>query len=171
MKLSLLLLVFTVQILQAQFIKPIDDEYTIINISIDPYASIQDKGINIITDVTLVSYFGYVKAGVQLFSTLVGGYYDIHGGIGLNQKSALFGIDTRIYEGIKGGLIYRGESNEYGKGVTYPLFGIDIGFDLNITDKSSIGLKSTLDYREDFKYSGAIPKYVPSGFIVYTYKL
>jgi hypothetical protein len=164
-----MLLLFT-SIINAQLIKAIDEEYTSIAFSIDPYASYKEKSINLSTEIILTSYFGYVKAGVQIFPGLTGGYYDITGGFGLNQKFSIFGIETKLYEGIRLGFNHRGQSIDY-KPYTGPLFGIDIGFDININSNSTLGLKITNDWREDMKYSGANSKWIQSIFLTFTTKL
>lgn len=163
-KLLLFIIIFLTNISYSQWIKPIEEEYGSIIISLDPYASYKEKGLNLSTEILLISYFGYVKTGSQIFSSLKGGYVDISGGAGLNQKSVFLGIETRIYEGIRGGLIFRKNEN-------YPLFGTDFGIDFKILSTISTGFKFTNDWREDMKFSGANPKWVQSIFITTTIKL
>jgi len=137
-------------------------EYFTGSVYVDPSASIKEGGINAGAEIELVSYFGYVKAGVQTFDSLEGGYFDISGALGLNLTSGLF-EQFRYYGGIRLGVINRGYKDSGSQ--PYPLFGFESGIDYNVSEKYFVGLRGTADYREDFLYSGASPEYRLSGFI------
>jgi hypothetical protein len=168
-KLLIILLLFSNTIF-AQFIKIPDKEYTTATVGVDPTASFKEHGLNFITELTLVSYWGYVKAGIQMFPGLTGNYYDITGGAGFNQESSIFNIETRLYQGIRLGFNHRNQTADFKK-YTGPHFGMDFGVEFKLSENSSIGGRFTNDWREDMLYSGAIPKFVQSGFLTYTCKL
>ena len=168
-KLFILLLLIT-NTTFAQWIKIPDEEYTTVTVGVDPTASFKEHGLNFITEFTLVSHWGYIKTGIQMFPGLTGNYYDITGGAGFNQKSSIFNIETRLYQGIRLGFNHRDASPNFKK-YTGPHFGMDLGVDFKLSENSSVGLRFTNDWREDMLYSGAIPKFVQSGFVTYTYKL
>ena len=153
-----------------QWIKIPDKEYTMLTFAIDPYASIKEDGLDFLAEFTLVSYFGYVKVGAQVFPSLTGGYYDLTGGAGFNQESAILGIETRLYEGIHAGHNWRGAAENY-KAYDGGLFGTDLGVDFKISESFSSGARMTYDWRGDMEYSGADAKWVPSFFITATLKL
>lgn len=178
MKKILLLLLFCTSV-YGQWIKIPDKEYTTLTFGVDPYASFKEKGLNIIGEFTLISYFGYAKVGAQIFPGLTGGYYDITGGAGFNQESSIsldwlhidwinFNVDTRLYQGIRLGYNYRAESPEYTSHFG-PLFGLDLGVDFKLSESISIGGRFTNDWRDDMRYSGAEPKWVQSFFITSTF--
>jgi len=167
---ALILILLSTAICSAQWITFPKEEYTMITIGTDPYASYKESSINLLAEFTLVSHFGYVKASGQILPGLTGGYYDISGGVGLNQQSAILGVETRLYEGIRLGHIWRGESENYSS-YNGPLFGIDLGVDFKITDKFLLGGRFTNDYRSDMEYSGADAQWVQSFFITGTFKL
>lgn len=144
---------------QLQFIQ---NEYVTLSGHIDPSASVKEGGLHFGAEIQLVSHWKYVKAGFQSFNALEGGYLDYTGGFGVNLTSDIF-EETRYYAGIRLGFIKRGFLD--GESQTYPLAGLEGGFDYQLTDTFFVGLRSTIDWREDMMYSGANPKYVPSGFI------
>lgn len=133
-----------------------DTEYFTASISVDPAASVKEKGLNLVAEVEVVSYWKYVKLSIQEFAILEGGYLDASGGLGVNVTSGYFN-QWRGYAGFRLGLIARGNYN-------YPLSGTEIGLDYNL-ENLFIGLRATGDYRTDFKFSGAEPEMVYSGFI------
>jgi hypothetical protein len=154
---KLLILAFLIisMITNAQ-IKFIDKEYFTASIAIDPNATIKD-GINITPELELISYWKYVKVNSQIQPDLLGGYFDIAGTFGINLTEGRFN-QWRAYSGLRLGHIWRAS---YG----YPLVGFEGGIDYNINDKLFIGVRSTGDYRSDFKYSGAEPSMRYSGTI------
>lgn len=168
--LFILLVSLSITVCSAQWITISKEEYTMLTFGIDPYASFKEEGLDIVAEFTLVSHFGYVKVSGQAFPKLTGGYYDLTGGAGFNQQSAIFGVETRLYEGIRLGHNWRGATEEY-PAYDGPLFGIDLGIDFKISNSFLIGGRITTDWREDMKYSGADPKWVPSFFITSTVKL
>lgn len=175
-KFILLALLLTISV-NAQMLQKIGEEFTTITIAVDPYASYKENGINIVGEFTLVSYFGYIKAGIELFPGLEGGYFSVFGGAGFNQKSTLvidfLGIDSdvRLYEGIHLGFNHRNATEKYGSSYSGPLAGINIGTEMSLWEGTYIGLRATLDWREDFKYSGAEPEAQFNGFVTFSKRL
>jgi len=155
MKKLLLLALLTTTMVNAQ-IRFIDKEYFTTSIAIDHSASVKEKGVDIVGEIELVSYWKYVKFNVQSFSVLEGGYLDGVGGFGINLTKGKFDA-WRLYSGGRIGFINRSK-------YVYPLVGIESGIDYNI-ERIFIGLRATGDYRSDFKYSGANPSMRYSGFI------
>lgn len=140
----------------------IENEYATISIYADPSASVKEKGLNFGGEIQLVSNWKYVKAGFQSFEALEGGYFDFTGGFGVNLTSDIF-EKTRYYGGVRLGFIKRGYKDNDPQ--TYPLAGIEGGFDYQITDNFFAGIRATGDWREDFLFSGAEPEIRYSGFI------
>lgn len=140
----------------------IQNEYVTLSGYVDPSASIKEKGINFGAEIQLVSNWKYVKAGFQSFNALEGGYLDYTGGFGVNLTSDIF-EETRYYTGLRLGFIKRGLTNNDPQ--TYPLAGIEGGFDYQLTDTFFVGVRATGDWREDFMYSGAEPEMQLSGFV------
>lgn len=140
----------------------IENEYVTLSGHIDPSASIKEKGLHFGAEIQLISHWKYVKSGFQSFNALEGGYLDYTGGFGVNLTSDIF-EETRYYAGIRLGFIKRGFLD--GESQTYPLAGLEGGFDYQLTDTFFVGIKATGDWREDFMYSGAEPEMQYSGFI------
>jgi len=137
-------------------------EYFTGSVYVDPGGSIKESGLNLGAEIELVSYGGYVKAGVQSFDALEGGYFDLTGAGGVNVTYGTF-EDFRSYAGIRLGFIKRGYKTNDSR--TYPLFGLEAGTDYNINDVWFVGLRATYDYREDFIWSGAKEEFQGSGFV------
>jgi len=156
MKKLLLIALLITGLSYAQGLQFGDNESTNISISIEPVAS-----INTTLEFEYICYFLYIKPSLQLSPS--NNYTDTSVGLGLNLTSGYF-EDWRYYGGIRLGHIFRENQN-------YPLFGWEAGIDKRITEKLYIGLRSTLDWREDYLYSGANPKYKFNGSIRLTYKL
>lgn len=161
---------FCTSITYGQWIKIPDKEYIMLTFAVDSYASFKEDGLDFLAEFTLVSHFGYLKVGTQIFPNITGGYYDLTGGAGFNQESAILGIETRIYEGIRLGHNWRGATDEY-NAYDGPLFGVDLGVDFKISEAFSVGGRFTDDWRGDMEYSGADAKWVISSFITATFKL
>lgn len=152
-KLLLIALLVMGHLASAQIIF-VDKEYFTTSIAVDPNATIK-YGLNITPEIELVSYWKYVKFNSQIQPNLLGGYIDFAGTFGINLTSGHFD-KWRAYSGVRLGHIRR---SHYG----YPLVGLEIGIDYNIGEKFFVGLRSTYDYRSDFKYSGAEPSMRYSG--------
>lgn len=150
---------------QLQFIQ---NEYVTLSGYVDPSASVKEKGINFGAEIQLISNWKYVKAGFQSFNALEGGYFDYTGGFGVNLTSDIF-EETRYYAGVRLGFIKRGFLD--GESYTYPLAGVEGGFDYQFTDTLFVGVRVTADHREDFLYSGADPSMVYSGFVRVGFKI
>lgn len=121
-----------------------------VSVYVDPAASIKEKGIDFGAEIEYHNKSIYTKAGFQNFSVLQGGYTDIAGGIGLNKRIGIF-EKFRVFGGVRLGFIFRGD-------YTYPLAGIEAGFDVKLNEKVFLRYRGTGDYRSDFKYSGANPE-------------
>lgn len=144
------------------------NEYATINVQIDPSATIKEGSPNIYGSIELVSYMIYVNGNFQMLDGLKGGYLDFGGSVGLNAYTSKF-KQTRLLGGVRLGFIKRGyKENDTN---TYPLFGIEGGVSQKITDKIFVTVRGTYDYRSDFKYSGADPKYRESLYIGLGFKL
>lgn len=129
---------------------------------IDPTATIKEQSPNIVAEIELESGWKYVKANAQLLHALEGGYLDVCGNIGVNKRFGYFS-KTRVFAGVRLGLIKRGFKE--GQTFTYPLFGYEAGVNYQLRDYICIILRTTIDNRADFKYSGAEPSYRMSNFI------
>jgi hypothetical protein len=140
-----------------------DKEYSNISISIDPYASYKESSINAIFEFEYVPNWGYIKPSLQVFPALEGGYVDLAVGFGLNLIQG-YEEDWRLYGGIRLGHIFRGNEG-------YPLFGWELGLDRRISKDFSIGIGSTLDWREDFLFTGGDPAYRLNGKIRFRFNL
>lgn len=126
---------------------------------VDPTASLKEKSPCFGAELELEAHFIYIKASMQLLPGLEGGYTDAAGGMGLNFTNGIF-EDTRVYAGIRLGHIWRKDQG-------YPLFGWEGGINFNIGPSKTtyIGVSGTLDWREDFLFTGAEPEYQPSGYV------
>ena len=138
------------------------------SILIDPSATVKEKSPNIVVEIELESGWKYIKANAQLLHALEGGYADMCGNIGINKRFGYFS-KTRLFTGIRLGLIKRGFKE--GKTYTYPLFGYEAGVSYQLMDYISIIIRTTIDKRSDFLYSGADPSYRLSNFIGISLKL
>ncbi len=136
--------------------------YTAINIANDPHASIKEEGINLSLEIERVQNFGYIKAGVETFPALEGGYDYIYTGAGLNLKVGYFD-KWRLYTGVKMGFVKRRKT-------PYSNFGCEAGINYDFGGVL-LGLKTDAIYRDDFNYWGGKPKFVGSGYITATFKL
>lgn len=161
MKKLLLLALLITGLSYAQELQFGDNESTNISISIEPLSSINEESLNATFEFEYICHFIYIKPSIQILPSI--NYIDTAVGLGLNLNSGYF-EDWRYYGGIRLGHIFREDQN-------YPLFGWEAGIDKKITEQLYIGLRSTLDWREDYLYSGANPEYQFNGSIRITYKL
>lgn len=161
-KLTTLALIFISTISSAQNLHFGTKENFTFSLAIDPLATNKEKSPNLVAELEYIHSFMYIKATTQLLPSLQGGYLDYGIGVGLNTTFGYF-EKTRLYGGGRLCLVRR-------ETYTYPLAGFEGGIDHNITDKIFIGIRSTGDYRADFKYSGADPKIRYSTFIRLGYK-
>ncbi len=132
-------------------------EYFTVSVSVDPHASIKEKGLDIIGEIECVSSWKYAKFSVQGFTALEGGYLDFSGAFGVNITKGYF-EKVRTYAGVRLGVITRGSYQ-------YPLFGFESGFDLMLTDKIYIGLSYTKDWRSDYDYTDGVPSFQDNGHV------
>lgn len=157
MKKLLLLLMCNIGI--AQQLDFGDTEYTTISITIEPSSSIKEKSLNATFEFQYSCHWLYIKPSVQILPSI--NYVDTAVGLGILLDKGYY-QDWVFYSGIRLGYIHRG--------VTYPLFGFEGGFDRKITNNVYIGLRATYDWREDFEFSGANAQYQFNGGIKLTYK-
>jgi hypothetical protein len=160
---KLLLLLLLISFSVTAQIKKGELTYTAINIANDPYASIKEEGINISLELERVQNFGYLKAGIEVFPALEGGYNYLYTAVGFNLKIGYFD-NWRLYSGIKAGAVNRRES-------VYINYGGEAGINYQIYENTLIGLKTDAIYRDDFNYWGGKSKFVGSGYITVTFKL
>lgn len=143
-------------------------EHFSISLSIDPTSSVKEKGVDALIEVEY-NWLLNIKAGIENFQALEGGYTSFTGGIGFNLTH---GFQERfVYTGgIRLGVIHRGFLTE--DSGSYPLFGWEGQVNYRIAPNFIIGLRGTLDWREDFLYTGGDPSYRGSGFVTlkYTWK-
>jgi len=139
-----------------------DKEFVTLSGFVDPVGTINEEGLDFGGELELVSHWGYVKAGTQIFPAV--NYFDMVGAGGLNFTTKPFD-DARFYTGLRLGLIHRGafEGNDT---EIYPLAGVEAGVDYNFKNsKWFVGLAYIADWREDFLFSGADPKFQSNGRI------
>lgn len=117
-----------------------DVEYFTISTSIDPGASIKEGGINILAE---IEYSGliYAKAGFESFEALKGGYFDVHGAIGLNLN---VGRSVRTYAGLRAAVVFRNDAPN-------AIHGFEGGIDYNVSENFFVGVRGTYDHRYDMK--------------------
>ena len=157
---SIVLILLSLSI-QSQNIHFVDDEYFTASLAVDPSASLKEDSPNVAFEIELVSYWKYVKANVQVLPGLEGGYLDLTGGFGANLTHGKFD-KVRYYGGVRLGVIKRGMDE--GETCTYPMWGLEGGIDVKLTDSFFIGVRTTGDWREDFLYTGGEPGLRYSGF-------
>jgi len=160
MKKLITLLIFTT-VMQAQNFRFNKSEYFTISTSIDPVASIKESGLDIVGEIEYVGII-YAKIGMESFSTLTGGYSDVHYGIGLNFTSGYFD-KLRYYIGYRQAVVFR----DGGHNLNY---GLEAGLDYNLNDDWEVGLRTTLDKRNDQKILGWEVETKLSGFVRLVYK-
>lgn len=134
-----------------------ENQYFTMSMSIDPAATIKESSPNLVFEIELVHYWGYIKATTQILPGLEGSYLDYGGAAGLNFQSG-YVQETRWYIGGRAAIVDRG-------GFKYPLFGTEAGVDTMVTNSLFIGLRTTLDDRTDFEFWGGQNKLVLSGFV------
>lgn len=146
-----------------QNIKFNNKEYFTLSTSIDPSSSIKEKGLDILAEIEYVGLI-YTKFGFESFSVLKGGYTDIHGALGINLTSGYF-EKIRYYGGFRSSMIFRNRSYAWNPG-------LELGFDYQLSDNFFIGLRSTLDRRNDQKIQdySLKPENQISGFIRLGYR-
>jgi len=155
---KLLLLFFALQV-NAQELNFGSTEYVSASVTIEPNSSIKEKSLNATFEFQYSVHWLYIKPSVQILPSI--NYVDTALGLGILLDKGYY-QDWVFYSGIRLGYIHRG--------VTYPLFGFEGGFDRKITNNVYIGLRATYDWREDFEFSGANAEYQFNGGIKLTYK-
>lgn len=156
-KTALLLCLMMCVSVSAQFIKPFERTTTNISAVFDPYASYKEGGLNFGAEINYTEESLYIHAGVQAFPALSGGYSDFTFGIGKAYKVGYFD-DFKAYAGGRLGFIWRDNP------IPYPTFGAEVGLDYNLTNNIIIGVRSSYDYRSDFKFWGGTPEFRFSTF-------
>lgn len=136
-------------------------EYFTISAHIDPYASYKENGLDIIGEIEYVGFI-YAKMGFESFGALTGGYFDIHGAIGLNTTLGLF-EKTRLYAGARMAKVDR-------NGAFRINYGLEAGIQQRLGEHYFIGLRTTLDKRYDQEIFRWKPENKLSGFITFGYR-
>ena len=136
-------------------------EYFTFNVYNNTVEMVKEEKLNITSELELTSNFIYVKATVQYNDFDNGGYLDYGGGLGLVKQFGTF-EQTAVYGGVRLGFIRRGFNND--KSYTYPLFGYETGVKHKISDNVFLSIKTTFDYREDYRYDVIDEKYKLSLF-------
>jgi len=157
MKKLLLLLMCNIGI--AQELNFGSTEYVSTSVTIEPNSSIKEKSLNATFEFQYSCHWLYIKPSFQILPAI--NYVDTALGLGILLDKGYY-QDWVFYGGIRLGYIHRG--------VTYPLFGFEGGFDRKITNNVYIGLRATYDWREDFEFSGADAEYQFNGGVKLTYK-
>lgn len=139
-----------------------DKEYFTVGVSIDPSSSFKEKGLDIVPEIEYVGPI-YAKIGFESFSVLQGGYKDVHFGIGANFTSG-YNHTFRYYIGTRHAIVFRDGGYAWNQG-------LEAGIDYNLTDNFFVGLRSTLDKRNEQKIIfGWEPETKFSGFVRLGYK-
>lgn len=140
---KIIILLLISNFVSAQF-KVNDETSTNISVLVDPSASLKEKGLNIGAEINYREDGLYLHTGIQSFAVLPGNYLDWTTGIGIKFKYN----DFNPYIGGRLGFIKRGKENPYST------YGAEAGIDYTL-GKFLVGLRSTYDLRNDFKYYGA----------------
>jgi hypothetical protein len=148
--------------INAQF-KSGELKYSQINILTDPYAMYQEQGLYIGGEYEKVENWLYIKAGLEFFPGLEGGYNSLTLGGGLNFKYGHFD-DWRYYVGMKYAFVNRGKE-------LYINPAIEGGLSYSFENGTTVGLRADAMYRNDFLWSGANADIQLSGFILLSFKL
>ena len=91
------------------------------------------------------------------YAALTDGYIETSSGMGLNLSLNRWN-NINAYSGIKLGVINRAR--------TYPIFGIEAGIEVNITNTIAIGLRASYDSRGDASfYDGDKWRYNSQGYL------
>lgn len=160
MKTLLLLLICQLSFGQFRFV---DTEFFTARLSVDPYASFKEGGINFVSEIEYVGPI-YVKVGVESFDVLRGSYRDMHAGLGLSFTSGYF-EKVRYYAGVRAAKVHRGSYGAYRLN-----YGLEAGIDLDIADNWSLGYRATFDKRHDQEIYRWSPEAKLSSFATLSYK-
>ena len=158
MKEQIILLLFVAQFAMGQSVVRFSrNEYFNISVSVDPNGSLNEKGIDFVGE---MEYCGpiYIKAGLENFSALYGGYTDAHWGAGLSLNAGIFD-QFRIYSGFRSAIVWRG-----GEGAYRVNYGLESGVDYFVSENIFCGLRATMDKRYDQEIFGWSPEIKFSGF-------
>lgn len=140
-------------------------EQFLISTHFDTAASIKEQGINQVLEVEYAGPVIYTKLGIEYFQGLpVQPYFDWHGTIG---ASLVFGWYERyrVYAGIRGGNIYRGDLG------FATFYGFETGITVRLNDQLRLGVRATRDFRTDQNLFNDPVFWRNSGFITLTYKI
>ena len=119
-----------------------DKESFATSIYLDPVASVKEKGLDIGAD---IEYRGFllVKAGIESFEELEGGYFDIHGVIAprftIGQMERL-----SLYAGLRLGVVFRYSQPN-------PIMGFEGGIDYVFPSGLLIGVNASYMRRGDIE--------------------
>lgn len=158
---TIIVLMLSMMTMQSQHFN--DNEYFNIGVSVDPYATIKDGGINANLEIEYVGFI-YAKAGTQVHSGLEPNYFDIHASTGLNLMLNRWD-EYRAYAGVRFGRIWREDK------ARVPFIGFETGLDVNLDNDMIIGLRATYDHRTEGDFLGYDRFWRYSGFIRVAIKL
>ena len=170
-KLILLFLVATTLSASAQtgFRAP-EQEHFVLNVFLD-YAPTHNTekskyGLDYVIE---AGYSGLVEAkvGIESFSKLTGGYFDIHGAIGFKMVSGRY-EQYNYYAGLRLARVFR--TGPKGKAYRYQN-GFEAQFTVDITEDVYLGVRYTYDQRYDQEILGWEPTTQSSGFLVIGFKI
>lgn len=158
-----LMLITQATFAQAPYFRFNDIEFFTASTSIDPTSSIKENGLDVVGELEYAGLI-YAKVGFESFSVLYQGYKDFHYGIGLNFTSGYFN-KLRYYVGFRQARVVRDNTWRINQG-------LEAGIDYNLNEHLFIGLRSTLDKRNDqeIQDSNLKPEIKLSGFIRLGYK-
>lgn len=158
--LFILLSLFFISQITSQEIRLNDKEFFTVSLSIDPMASIKEKGLDIVGEIEYVGFM-YGKLGFESFEQLEGGYTDIHAGVGFNLASKF--DNFRTYGGVRVSKVSRNGTFRVNPG-------LELGLDYKLNDNTFVGLRSTLDKRFDQEIFRWNPEIKFSGFVRIGYR-
>lgn len=143
-----------------------EKEAFLISTTLDPNASIKEKGLNFAFDAEYTSFI-YTKLGTEFFPALTGGYNEIRWSIGPNFTTGLE-EEIRYYVGVRTGLVFRENQGGYiGNRINY---GIEAGIEYTINNHYVIGIVGTAIKRYDQEILGWNPELKFSGGVKFAYK-
>lgn len=136
-------------------------EKVVFSVFVDPGASVKEQGLDIGVE---FGYEGVIYAKLQFenFEALQGGYTSFGAGIGGNFQQG----NLKEYAGVR--LVPKVWRN----GSSNPIFGFEGGIDYWIDPALALGVRSTLDWREDMNLlENDTAIWRASGYIKITFNL
>jgi hypothetical protein len=128
-----------------------ESQFTAVNVLVNPMVTINKGGANLQIELERVENGIYIKTFLEMLSTKDETLAIIGASSGVNFKFGYFD-NYRLYAGGKINFIRR-------NGNTYPSYGGEIGFDHILDNGLIIGIRGSIDWREDLKFYS--PSYEP----------